>query len=68
MWALGMPLRLCDFLGSAKPNFIDTSLLGNVRITFTLAGGDIIATDNAAAARAYSVANQHFSVSVLGGV
>ena len=25
------------FLGSAKPNFLDTSLLGNVRITITLA-------------------------------
>ena len=30
------------FLGSAKRNFIDTSLLGNVRITITLAPGDII--------------------------
>ena len=30
------------FLGSAKPNFIDTSLLGNVRISITLAGTDII--------------------------
>ena len=53
------------FLGSAKPNFIDTSLLGNVRITITLAGGDIIATDNAAATRSYSLANQHFSVDVV---
>ena len=30
------------FLGSAKPNFIDTSLLGNVPITITLAPSSII--------------------------
>ena len=30
------------FLGSAKPNFIDTSLLGNVKINIQLNSGDII--------------------------
>ena len=36
------------FLGSAKPNFIDTSLLGNVRISITLAGTDTIGLKAAA--------------------
>ena len=56
------------FLGSAKPNFIDTSLLGNVRISITLAGADIIGTHGAATsvfARSYTVQNQAFSVDVI---
>ena len=52
------------FLGSAKPNFIGTSLLGNVRITITLANNDIIGGD-AAVNRAYTIDQQHFSVDVV---
>ena len=55
------------FLGSAKPNFIDTSLLGNVRISITLAGTDIIGLKaNAGAfAKSYTVDQQAFSVDVI---
>eukprot|EP01049_Picozoa_sp_SAG25_P012661 SAG25_NODE_1762_length_2378_cov_25.470731_5_plen_454_part_00 len=53
------------FLGSAKPNFIDTSLLGNVRITITLAGPEIInGTDNSIK-RSYEISDQHFSMDVV---
>ena len=40
------------FLGNSKPNFIDTSLLGNVRIQITLNNGDIISNTVADAAPA----------------
>ena len=64
------------FLGSAKPNFIDTSLLGNVRISITLAPGDILGAggqtvgggDAAAFTgdnRTYAVSAQAFSVDVI---
>ena len=53
------------FLGSAKPNFLDTSLLGNVRITITLAGSEVIALDDAACVRTYQIKNQHFSMDVV---
>ena len=56
------------FLGSSKPSFIDTSLLGNVRITITLANPtQIIGSDNAAmdAERAYTITDQHFSMDVV---
>lgn len=57
------------FLGSAKPNFIDTSLLGNVRITITLAPATIIQNvDNDAiglTTRTYTVDNQYFSIDVV---
>jgi hypothetical protein len=51
------------FLGSAKPNFLDTSLLGNVRITITLAGPEIICGDGGA--RTYAISQQHFSCDVI---
>ena len=53
------------FLGSAKPNFIDTSLLGNVRITITLANNDIIGGAHADINRAFTIDQQHFSVDVV---
>jgi len=59
------------FLGSAKPNFIDTSLLGNVRITITLAPPEIISTDanagyvGAKATTAYTLSNMYFSCDVV---
>ena len=56
------------FLGSARPTFIDTSLLGNVRITITLAPGTIIQNiDSTAASIApeYTLKNQFFSVDVV---
>ena len=52
------------FLGSAKPNFIDTSLLGNVRITLTLASNNMIGGDDAASTQSFSIANQAFSIDV----
>ena len=57
------------FLGSAKPMFIDTSLLGNVRISITLAGADIIGLHAGAGAntfaRSYVVSDQAFSIDVV---
>jgi hypothetical protein len=56
------------FLGNSKPNFIDTSLLGNVRIQITLNNGDIISNtvaDNATTARKFAITQQHFSVDVI---
>ena len=59
------------FLGSAKPNFIDTSLLGNVRISITLAPGNEVVGGAAAAAtpddaeRKYALANMNFSIDVI---
>eukprot|EP01046_Picozoa_sp_COSAG06_P036758 COSAG06_NODE_4083_length_4593_cov_1.575211_5_plen_440_part_00 len=53
------------FIGSAKPNFLDTSLLGNVRISITLAGADIITGNAANVDRAYSIADQHFSIDTV---
>ena len=56
------------FLGSAKPNFIDTSLLGNVRITITLAPGDILGGGAGNAAntnRTYTVSSQAFSIDTI---
>ena len=53
------------FLGSAKPNFIDTSLLGNVRITITLAGSEIFSKSNARATPSYAISEQHFSMDVV---
>ena len=53
------------FLGSAKPNFIDTSLLGNVRITITLAGSDMVGGDTAGAINSYQLSDQYFSVDVV---
>eukprot|EP01050_Picozoa_sp_SAG11_P027530 SAG11_NODE_7011_length_1208_cov_95.322813_1_plen_395_part_10 len=57
------------FLGSAKPNFIDTSLLGNVRITITLTPGTELlcgaAANAAATERSYTVSDQNFSVDVI---
>ena len=51
------------FLGSAKPNFIDTSLLGNVRITITLAGADMVGGANVS--NSFALSNQHFSIDVV---
>ena len=57
------------FLGSAKPMFIDTSLLGNVRISITLAGADIIGLTAPATStvftRSYVVSDQAFSMDVV---
>ena len=54
------------FLGSAKPNFIDTSLLGNVRISITLAGADMVGGDAAAGkTNSYQLTDQYFSVDVV---
>jgi hypothetical protein len=56
------------FLGSAKPNFIDTSLLGNVRITITLASGDILGGGAGNAAnnnRTYTISSQAFSIDTI---
>ena len=53
------------FLGSAKPNFIDTSLLGNVRISITLANSDIVGGDDAPNTSVFEVDKQHFSVDVV---
>ena len=53
------------FLGTAKPNFIDTSLLGNVRLSITLAGVDIIGGNNAANPRTYTIDQQAFSMDVV---
>ena len=53
------------FLGSAKPNFIDTSLLGNVRISITLAGSDMVGGDTAGATNTYQLTEQHFSIDVV---
>jgi hypothetical protein len=57
------------FLGSAKPNFIDTSLLGNVRITITLERGTELLcggpAGRAADARTYSISDQNFSIDVI---
>ena len=59
------------FLGSAKPNFIDTSLLGNVRITITLApgsevvGGAAAGAEPDAAERKYKLSNMNFSLDVI---
>ena len=54
------------FLGTAKPQFIDTSLLGNVRISITLAPGtEIMGGDDAGITRAYEIEEQHFSMDVI---
>ena len=53
------------FLGSAKPNFIDTSLLGNVRISITLAGSDMVGGDTAGATNSYQLTDQYFSIDVV---
>ena len=53
------------FLGSAKPNFIDTSLLGNVRITITLAGAEVFSKTNAGCTPTYTISDQHFSMDVV---
>ena len=53
------------FLGTAKPNFIDTSLLGNVRITITLASSEVMTGDDAAVARTYAISDQHFSIDTV---
>ena len=53
------------FLGSAKPNFIDTSLLGNVRISITLAGSDMVGGDTATNTNTYQLTEQHFSIDVV---
>ena len=54
------------FLGSAKPNFIDTSLLGNVRISITLAPGTILQNlDGGAITPKYTLSGQFFSIDVV---
>ena len=69
------------FLGSAKPNFIDTSLLGNVKINIQLNSGDLICqgVPGAAAAdtglidyseqapnkRTFTIDQQHFNLNVI---
>ena len=57
------------FLGTAKPNFIDTSLLGNVRITITLErGSELLCGGNGVAAaltREYTISDQGFSIDVV---
>lgn len=56
------------FIGTAKPQFIDTSLLGNVRITITLANGDIMGGSVATAPtnRGFTIqAGQFFSCDVI---
>ena len=58
--ALQIGTRL-GFLGSAKPTFIDTSLLGNVRISITLAPGTILQNlDTAVSTPKYTLSNQFF--------
>ena len=63
------------FLGSAKPNFIDTSLLGNVKINIQFNSGDIMCqgataaavegaidySTKAASVRTFTIDQQHFS-------
>lgn len=57
------------FLGTAKPNFIDTSLLGNVRITITLERGSELLCGGAGVAaaltREYTISDQGFSIDVV---
>ena len=53
------------FLGTAKPSFIDTSLLGNVRITITLAGAEVINGDHGAVVRGYDIPEQYFTMDVI---
>ena len=54
------------FLGTAKPQFIDTSLLGNVRISITLAAGtEIMGGDDAGITRTYKIKEQYFNMDVI---
>ena len=55
------------FLGTAKPQFIDTSLLGNVRITITLASEGIINGDgtDTPTSRGFELSDQFFTCDVI---
>lgn len=53
------------FLGSCKPNILDTSLLGNVRVRMTLAGGQILPASATATGASYSLSNIFFSVDTI---
>lgn len=54
------------FLGSCKPEVLDTNLLGNVRIRITLASPSVLVSSaTAATGAAYSLANMFFSVDTI---
>jgi hypothetical protein len=53
------------FLSSCKPNVLDTSLLGNVRIRITLAGTPVLPLSASATGASYSLSDIFFSVDTL---
>jgi len=53
------------FLGSCRPNVLDTSLLGNVRIRITLAGPQILVKSANAIGESFSLSDMFFSVDTL---
>ena len=55
------------FLGSVKPDVIDTSLLGNVRLTIQLANGNVLvkATSDGPTSATYQLDDVYFTVDVL---
>lgn len=53
------------FLGSAKPNVLDTSLLGNVRIRITLASPVVLITQTTTNTPGYTLEDMFFSVDTI---
>jgi hypothetical protein len=54
------------FLGSVKPEILDTNLLGNVRIRITLAPADVLVSSATAATNAaYSLSDMYFTCDTL---
>lgn len=53
------------FLGSAKPNVLDTSLLGNVRIRITLSSPAVLVKQLATAGESYLLEDMFFSVDTI---
>lgn len=53
------------FLGSCKPEVLDTNLLGNVRVRITLAPTSVCVFGTNTTAATYSLANMYFSVDTI---
>lgn len=53
------------FLGSCRPQILDTSLIGNVRIRIHLAGSNILVKSTAAAGESYNLSDIFFTVDCI---
>jgi hypothetical protein len=54
-----------NFIGTAQPRCIDTSILGTVRLHIVLAGSEVLVAHAATVAKSFTITNNYFTVDTL---